>query len=88
MNYQINCSYGEIMDQLSILEIKLKKGNIVNKDTLTKEYNKLKQYKKPNINNLYDNLITINGKIWIFNDIMKKINENDNMDMNLSLIHI
>jgi len=85
MNYQINCSYGEIMDQLSILEIKLKKGNIVNKDTLTKEYNKLKQYKKPNINNLYDNLITINGKIWIFNDIMKKINENDNMDMNRQL---
>ena len=82
---KVEVSNGELMDKLSILELKLK--NIIdpkklrNVNTEFNELNPLVQqlFKKhnPTINVLYQKLAEINGKLWIIEDEIRQ-SERDN----------
>jgi phosphoenolpyruvate-protein kinase (PTS system EI component) len=71
-------SLGELLDKISILEIKLKK--IKNRDKILlvkKEYKSLKKTKnkikvKKEINNLYKKLKKTNQKLWNIEDKIRK----------------
>ena len=77
---KVEVSNGELMDKLSILELKLK--NIIdpkklrNVNTEFNELNPLVQqlFKKhnPTINVLYQKLAEINGKLWIIEDEIRQ----------------
>jgi len=71
MIYSISCSYGEIVDKLTILEIKLSKClDSEQKKNIQNEYNNLshhKNYDTQFIEN-YQELKSINMKLWDFED--------------------
>jgi len=75
MKYLIECSFGEIIDKITILKIKL--NNVKNKNAknnIKNEYNKLKQYlliNDNNFNNLFLQLSVINNILWILEDIIR-----------------
>ena len=77
---KVEVSNGELMDKLSILELKLKNitdpKKLRNVNTEFNELNPLvKQlYKKhnPTINVLYQKLAEINGKLWIIEDEIRQ----------------
>tara|TARA_Y100000389_G_scaffold157373_1_gene158478 strand:- start:1581 stop:1961 length:381 start_codon:yes stop_codon:yes gene_type:complete len=75
VTYQINCSFGEIVDKLSILHIKLGKAtNDIQYDNILNEYNSIKMYKKDNdeiFNQLYDTLYDINNTLWELEDTIR-----------------
>ena len=82
---QIPCSYGEILDKLTILEIKLskcldedKKRNIQN------EYNALYKYKKDD--DLYSKLKDINQKLWDCEDAIRIKSQKKEFDEDYILI--
>ena len=73
---KVEVSNGELMDKLSILELKLKNiadpKKLINVNTEFNELNPLVQklFKKhnPAINKLYIKLAEINGKLWVIED--------------------
>jgi len=81
---QIEVSNGEIVDKLTILEIK--KNNINNKEKLiniNKEYNYLYQIVFDQIKiskNDYNKLITINKKLWEIEDKIRNKEKNQEFD--------
>ena len=82
--YTIETSYGEIIDKITILQIKLKKtqdeeqmGNIL------KEYNVLSKYLDKNndeFNILFTSLSKINNKLWILEDLIRHKSRNNEFD--------
>ena len=67
MKYIIECSLGEIIDKLTILEIKLDHAKTeAQKENIEYEYNSLIKYKKNDrtLLILYDDLLAINKKLW------------------------
>lgn len=88
---RIPVSNGEILDKFSILEIKLSYViDNVQKTNIEKEKKYLLKYVKeiisPNIQNLYDDLIEVNKKLWIVEDNLRnkektKIFDNEFIDL-------
>ena len=83
---KVEVSNGELMDKLSILELKLK--NITDSKKLINikvEFNELnplvqKLFKKynPAVNNLYIKLAEINGKLWLIEDEIRQCEKDKN----------
>ena len=83
---KVEVSNGELMDKLSILELKLK--NIADSKKLTNiktEFNELnplvqKLFKKynPAVSKLYIRLAEINGKLWIIEDEIRQCEKDKN----------
>ena len=77
---KVEVSNGELMDKLSILELKLKNiadsKKLINIKTEFNELNPLVQklFKKynPAVNKLYIRLAEINGKLWIIEDEIRQ----------------
>lgn len=95
MKYTIQCSYGEIIDKLTILEIKLSKcNNEKQKINIKNEYDVLKQYKQcgMQIGELYEELRSINQILWDYEDkirIKSRLKEFDREYISISeQIHI
>lgn len=78
MKYKINVSLGELVDKISILEIKLKKIKNFDKlknvrkefETLTKIIPEYQQTKN------YQHLLTVNSKLWRVEDKLRKLEAN------------
>ena len=83
---KVEVSNGELMDKLSILELKLK--NITDSKKLINikvEFNELnplvqKLFKKynPAVNKLYIKLAEINGKLWVIEDDIRQCEKDKN----------
>ena len=83
---KLEVSNGELMDKLSILELKLK--NITDTKKLINikvEFNELnplvqKLFKKysPDVNKLYIKLAEINGKLWVIEDEIRQCEKDKN----------
>lgn len=76
MECSIKCSFGEVIDKLTILKIKLSKViDVQKKDNILKEYNYLKPYMKDDdetILKLFDNLYKINNELWNLEDEIRE----------------
>ena len=86
MDYTIKTTFGEIIDKITILRIKLKKiENSVEKEKFANEYNKLTiSHIKINdivFNELFEELAKINNKIWILRDHIKIKSNNKEFDV-------
>lgn len=95
MKYTIQCSYGEIIDKLTILEIKLSKcNNEKQKINIKNEYDGLKKYKQcgMEMSELYEELKVINQILWDYEDkirIKSRLKEFDKEYISISeQIHI
>jgi hypothetical protein len=68
MKYTIECSYGEIIDKISILQIKLENVNDIKKqENISKEYESLKKWIRPddgNVSKFLNDLYIVNKKLW------------------------
>ena len=83
---KVEVSNGELMDKLSILELKLK--NITDTKKLINikvEFNELnplvqKLFKKysPDVNKIYIKLAEINGKLWVIEDEIRQCEKDKN----------
>ena len=83
---KVEVSNGELMDKLSILELKLK--NITDSKKLINikvEFNELnplvqKLFKKynPAVNKLYIKITEINGKLWVIEDEIRQCEKDKN----------
>ena len=89
MKIEIPISCGELVDKLTILQIK--KIKIIEKNKLeqvNKEYEYLmKTYsdilkKFPNLNEMYDRLYQINLKLWEIEDDIRECESNNSFDEN------
>jgi hypothetical protein len=78
MLYKINCSYGEVVDKIIILEIKLAEcKNELQKQNILNEYNTLAIYIKDKQNDttfkdLYNELHKINKQLWLLEDTIRE----------------
>lgn len=95
MKYTIQCSYGEIIDKLTILEIKLSKcNNEKQKINIKNEYDALKKYRRfgMEMSELYEELKVINQILWDYEDkirIKSRLKEFDKEYISISeQIHI
>ena len=83
---KVEVSNGELMDKLTILELKLKNiadpKKLINVNTEFNELNPLVQklFKKhnPAINKLYIKLAEINGKLWVIEDEIRQCEKDKN----------
>ena len=91
MQLQIPISLGELIDKMTILQIKLQKINDPHKvANIIKEYDLLKKVVSDNnisidsqpLNEWMDQLIDINIKIWDAEDVIKQL-ESDNVIVNI-----
>src|SRR6056300_289426 len=87
MKIDIPISCGELVDKLTILEIKKIKISDKNKlKQVNKEYEYLmKTYSDvlkrfPNLNEMYDKLYQINLKLWEIEDKVRECEKNDKFD--------
>ena len=87
MKIEIPISCGELVDKLTILQIK--KIKIIEKNKLeqvNKEYEYLMKIysdilkKFPNLNEMYDRLYQINLKLWEIEDKVRMCEKNDKFD--------
>ena len=83
MNCKISCSFGEVVDKVTILKIKSKK--ITNEGALKNIILELKtiQEEIPLVNNndeLFNDLHNINQKLWILEDIIREQGKNKKFD--------
>tara|TARA_B100001121_G_C18490185_1_gene526909 strand:- start:362 stop:754 length:393 start_codon:yes stop_codon:yes gene_type:complete len=84
MNIEIPISYGELLDKLSILEIKKEKISDKNKlenvvyefNILKKLSNTIEQNHKEEFKDLYTQLIEINKKLWEIEDKIRILEAN------------
>ena len=89
MLFNVNCSYGEIIDKLTILEIKLSKClDKEKKRNIQNEYNHLCQHKKDEnyFIELYTKLKYINMKLWECEDTIRLKSKNKEYDEEYILI--
>ena len=90
MSYNVQCSYGEIVDKLTILEIKLSKSNDeIKSKHIMDEYNEIKHLKQSGFqfNELYEELKDINKILWECEDkirIKSKLKEFDKEYISIS----
>tara|TARA_Y100000389_G_scaffold8472_3_gene8069 strand:+ start:1447 stop:3081 length:1635 start_codon:yes stop_codon:yes gene_type:complete len=74
---KIQCSFGEVIDKLTILEIKMNKVVCLEQQkNISKEYNLLKKYKIENdeyFTKVYNELSTVNMKLWNMEDTIRQL---------------
>ena len=80
---KISCSFGEIIDKITILNIK--KNKINNNESLKNISLELETIKKeiPMVNKkdkLFDKLYEINNKLWILEDLIRSKSKNKCFD--------
>jgi hypothetical protein len=84
MSYMIKCSFGEIIDKLTILQIKLDKViDPIQKINILKEYNELERFVIKNnkdFDQLFQELNRINNKLWILEDTIRLKSKNKEFD--------
>ena len=74
MNCKISCSFGEVVDKVTILKIKQKKAkssalqNIENELNLLLKENPMVKHNDP----LFDTLSKINNDLWILEDLIRE----------------
>ena len=72
MKCLVECSYGEIIDKLSILQIKLEKvKNHEKKSNIQKEFDILYKYKNHKVEKFYKELLHINEILWELEDSIR-----------------
>lgn len=79
----IPCSYGEVIDKLTILEIKLSKATAPSQiKNIKKEYSLLSHHKKfdESFMQLYNQLKHINMKLWDYEDKIRLKSRNKEFD--------
>ncbi|MBI96442.1 hypothetical protein CL656_04785 [bacterium] len=86
---KISCSFGEIIDKITILKIKLSKAN--KNETIKNIKNELETITKEtplstNNDTLFDELHIINNKLWILEDLIREKSKNKIFDDNYILI--
>lgn len=89
MIYSISCSYGEIVDKLTILEIKLSKClDREQKKNIQNEYNNLSHHKKYDTQFIenYQELKSINMKLWDYEDKIRIKSKHKEYDQEYILI--
>jgi hypothetical protein len=73
--YQIRCSYGEVLDKLTIIEIKLARCNTEQFLSIQCEYDSLLKYKpKPTDTELFalfEKLGKVNQQLWDYEDAIR-----------------
>jgi len=76
MKYTIECSFGEIIDKITILEIKQKKStNAEQTENITKELHHLRKYclhENDIFLKLYADLSKTNQRLWILEDVIRE----------------
>jgi hypothetical protein len=76
MKYTIECSFGEIIDKITILEIKQKKStNVEQTENITKELHHLRKYclhENDVFLKLYTDLSKTNQRLWILEDVIRE----------------
>ena len=84
VTYQINCSYGEIIDKITILNIKLENvKDTVQRSNILYEYKSLKKHIKDDdsrFNILYNKLYDINKQLWSLEDTIRYKSHNKIFD--------
>ena len=90
MKIEIEVSFGELLDKLSILEIKSKKitnpdklKNVNNEFTqLNKISDQIKEKNPEKFNHFYSQLLETNSKLWEIEDEIRICEKNNNFDKN------
>ena len=86
MQCYVNCSFGEVIDKLSILNIKLEKCPTADKEkrnNILTEKNKLMKYYDENDKTLvilYNKLLSINKQLWEYEDDIRYKSEKKEFD--------
>ena len=83
MKYLIECSFGEIIDKISILRIKLDKVTNKNQEiNIKNEYDKLIKYKTDDetLNYLYEELYEVNKTLWNLEDNIRLKSSKEEFD--------
>ena len=83
MKCQLNCSFGEVVDKMTILKIKSKK--IKDKNALKNVLFELETIKKDvqlvnNVDPLFNELYKINSRLWILEDLIREKSKNELFD--------
>jgi len=77
MKSTVSCSFGEVIDKISILKIKQRKANEINNvECLKNIETELKILEEENplskkVDVLFDDLAIINGKLWVLEDLIR-----------------
>lgn len=75
MKYTIECAFGEIVDKITILQIKLKNARNANqKETISDELSGLEKYMKTDDSFFHDSftkLKVVNEKLWVLEDMIR-----------------
>lgn len=76
MSFSIRCSFGEIIDKITILDIKLQKASGPALRTVQTEYNALKSHldynKSPEFKRLLADLRSVNKQLWTLEDQIRQ----------------
>ena len=83
MSFSIEVSIGEILDKLSILQIKLEKCNsIIKRNLLQNQYDKLKKFKDLDITtqSFFNQLYEINKTLWDLEDNIRLKSHKEQFD--------
>lgn len=76
MRFLVECSYGEIVDKITILKIKLEKVKDKKQQTnIQKEYDSLQKYMKQNeaqFDSYFNELYITNKKLWDLEDMIRE----------------
>jgi len=83
MSFSIEVSIGEILDKLSILQIKLEKCNsIIKRNQLQNQYDKLKNFKDLDITtqSFFNQLYEINKTLWDLEDNIRLKSHKEQFD--------
>ena len=83
MSFSIEVSIGEILDKLSILQIKLEKYNSIQKKReLRNQYEKLKKYRDLDITtqSFFNRLYEINKTLWDLEDYIRLKSHKEQFD--------
>ena len=83
MKCKISCSFGEIIDKISIL--KIKKSKALDKNVLSNINNELETIineipESKNNDSLFDDIFKINNKLWILEDLIREKSKKKEFD--------
>ena len=86
MDFKISCSFGEVVDKYSIL--KIKESKIQDKQALRNIRNEIQALENDVVslltfitnNNLYHDLLSVNKKLWILEDLIREKSQKNELD--------
>ena len=79
---KISCSFGEVIDKITILKIKLSKAKEKTIENIQKELDIIRKETPSSKNNdkLFKELEKINNKLWILEDLIREKSKNKSFD--------